>query len=161
MPTTYNLNEDCVISGTIVSSEVTQSKLMSDDIGRQPVYSVEIKPEPGVTDSLALMYAVCPGPHQLNADEIHRQMSSSSTLVFETLKKPYVSGVNETSGEFDVGTKVKVSARLECKETFSKTQDGFHGTPRLILRFVDLDEAAIPVEPKEIDWDAVKVYYDF
>ena len=162
MPNNFNLNQDCVITGLIVSSEVTQSRLATDDVGRKPVYSVEIKPEPGVTDSLALLYGMATGMNCLNAVELHRQFESSRTLVFESLNKPFVSGVDETTGEYTPGTEVKVSARLEYKETLSKTEDGFFATPRLILRFVDLIDAVEPSEPlPEVDWDSVRANYDF
>lgn len=160
MSNNFNLNEDCYLYGTVVSSEVTTASLATNDIGRLPVYSVEIKPEQGVTDSLALMYGMCTGMHCLNSEEIHKQFSNSKTLTFESLNKPYVSGVDPSTGEFNEGQKVKVSCRFEFKQTDSKTENGYYATPRLMLRFVDADVVA-PEEPVEVDWTAVYAAYDF
>ncbi|MDC0277605.1 hypothetical protein OAK87_01375 [bacterium] len=156
-----NLNEDCYIVGTVVSSEVTQARLASNDLGRQPVYSIEIKPEEGVTYSLGLLYGQATGQECLNADELHKQFERSQTLVFESLNKPCVSGVDSTTGEFTSGQEVRVSCRLEYKQTLSNKDNGFYATPRLILRFVDA-ELTVPVVPQpEVDWDTVYAAYDF
>ncbi len=160
MSNNFNLNEDCYLFGTIVFSEVTTASLASNDIGRKPVYSVEVKPEPGVTDSLALLYGMATGMHCLNSEELHRQFTGSQTLAFESLNKPLVSGTDPSTGEFVDGQRVKVSCRFEFKQTDSKTENGFFATPRLILRFVDAD-VVVPEEPVEVDWDAVRSAYDF
>lgn len=143
-----------------MSSEVTTASLASNDLGRQPVYSVEIQPDPGVTDSLALLYGMATGMHCLNGEELHRQFTGSRTLLFESLIKPLTSGTDPTTGEFVEGQRVKVSARFEYKENESKTDHGFFATPRLILRFVDAD-VVVPEEPVEVNWEAIDAAYDF
>lgn len=160
MSNNFNLNEDCYLFGTVVSSEVTTASLASNDIGRLPVYSVQITPEAGVTDSLALLYGMATGMHCLNSEELYRQFTGSKTLVFESINKPLVSGVDESTGEFNEGQKVKVSCRFEFKQTDSKTEAGFFASPRLMLRFVDADVAA-PEETIEVDWEAIHAAYDF
>lgn len=164
MSNNFNLNEDCVITGTIVFSEVTKASLATDDVGRRPVYSVEIAIDPDLALHVALLYGQQTGMHCINAEELQAQYINAKTLTFESLNKPLTSGTSPDTGEFIKGQKVRVSCRLEYKENESTKENGYFATPRLILRFVDDDADAVvtinEVTTFDVD-DISQVYYDF
>ncbi len=164
MSNNFNLNEDCVINGTIVFSEVTKATLASDHEGRKPVYSVEITVDPDVAFHVALLYGQQTGQWCLNAEELQAQYMNAKTLTFESLQKPLTSGTNPDTGEFTKGQKVRVSCRLEFKESESTKETGYYATPRLILRFVDEDDGDAVIVNKEanaFDVNDISPIYDF
>ena len=158
----FFLNEDCAITGTIVGSCVSNAEFLE---GRpKPVYSVTIKPtHQGTCFSVGLLYVSSLGANVANMEDIEKSLMNADDLTFDTINKPLVSGVSD-SGEFEVGTKVRVSCRFEVTDgDLSADGNGQFKFPRFVLRFVDADWAEEENKPEPIApiSDEVMALYDF
>lgn len=133
-----SLNKDQEVLGTVVTSRVANPI----GVGSEVVYSIEIKPHnPGLCDSLGLLFHDFMGPNALNGTEVAQNLMDSETLVFESIREPLTTGAEGANGEFEKGQQVRVSCRFELSEPVMSTVDpnGCFIHPRLILRFVDAD----------------------
>ena len=145
-----DLNKDCQVFGTVVSSRIANPK-----VGTRDVYSIEITPHNrGLGLSLGLLFQTMMGPCAINGEEVLDQFVMAQTITFETINKPLCCGAEGSNGEFTKGQHVRVSCRFELSEQMQSTQDsdGCFQHPKLILRFVDtdLEPEANGAEIKEI-----------
>ena len=159
---TLNLNEDTQVYGFITDSRVS---LPINAEGRpEPIYSVTIKPTPGLAEKIGLMYWSCLGPFCVNGEDLMREFSAARELTFESIQKPLVSGQNLDTNEFDHGQRVRVSCRFEVRDgQINSDGNGEWKFPLLILRFVDAEweEEKPKAEPiPEPDPETLK-FYDF
>ena len=157
-----SLSKDLSINGSVTYSQVSKAELATADLGREPVYMIEITPDdPSLAEDIGVLYGSMTGPNCLNGFELYQEFKATRTLCFETILKPGVTGV-DSSGEFQVGQHVKVSCRLEYKEIHSAKENGFFCAPRLMLRFVDIfaPEVQTPKKKVEDEWKD-ETYYNF
>ena len=156
-----NLNEDCFVCGEVTDSRVSKPQII--DGRNAPIYSVSIRATDELTQSLGLLYWSSLGPNVANLEEITQDLMNAKELTFESIHQPNVSGQNLDTGEFDYGTKVKVSCRFEARPGEVNADDtGCFMHPRLVLRFVDSDwKEEVSTNPLPETDPEVMAHYDF
>ena len=159
-----DLNQDCVVYGTVVTSSVTKAYPAADD--SEPVYSIEIKPsDEELCFKLGLLYEAHLGPGCINGEAIRDDLMAAKTLTFESILKPLCGGASGSGGEYRRGQQVRVSCRLELTTGCDSLGDGYFGYPRLQLRFVDVvdpvDVTIVPAGSLPGTAESLAAYADF
>ena len=153
------LDTDTSLTGYIVDSNVSTPLILTDR--PKPIYTVTGSYGcPGDAFSIGLLYDSYMGPHCCNREEVVKQLMASNDITFETIVKPMVSGINQDTKEFEIGTEVKVSCRFMLRQgQLADEGAGEFLFPDFQLRFVDavLDEREFAT-PTVIDPEVLKAY---